>query len=113
MIDWRQQIESELELAISSREMGNEGKARVCARRAAGIAIKEYFLRCGVPIKGSSAYDLINKLMEMPDTSSQVRELCSHLTARVSEDFTLPVDADLINDARQLCQAILPDWQSP
>ena len=112
MSDWQRQIESELELANTSREMGNEGKARVCARRAAGIAIREYFNRRGVPVSGASAYDLINKLAEMPDASTEVKELCSHLSTRVTEDFELPTEIDLLKDSLQLCHTLLPEWDS-
>jgi len=35
------EIQTELSLAENSRSSGFEGRARVCARRAAGIAIAE------------------------------------------------------------------------
>jgi hypothetical protein len=33
------------------------------------------------------------------------------LTLRVNEEFELPVQADLVAEARFLCQALLPDWE--
>ena len=42
-MDWQAEIQAELEKAQQARARGNEGQARVCARRAAGIAAREYF----------------------------------------------------------------------
>ncbi len=46
-------------MALAARGRGNEGQARVCARRAAGVAVREYFLRLGIPIVNPGAYDLL------------------------------------------------------
>ena len=42
MADWKEKLQKEFERAQIARASGNEGQARVCARRAAGIAIREY-----------------------------------------------------------------------
>jgi hypothetical protein len=47
MTGLHEQIEKEFELAERARANGNEGRARVCARRAAGIAAREYLTRKG------------------------------------------------------------------
>ena len=57
------QINAEFERAEQARAHGNEGQARVCTRHAAGIAIREYFLRHGETIRTPSAYDLLNMLV--------------------------------------------------
>jgi len=41
------EVKSELELAVAVRSTGNEGKARVHARRAAGWAIRSWYERQG------------------------------------------------------------------
>ena len=41
MADWKVEVETEFERAKAARARGNEGQARVCARRAAGIASEE------------------------------------------------------------------------
>jgi|WetSurSiteA1Bulk_404760.scaffolds.fasta_scaffold12039_5 hypothetical protein len=110
--EWRNQLISEFALAENARSEGNEGKARVCARRAAGLAIREYFTRRGIPVSGSSAYDLLGRLIESPEIRPDLKENCIHLTLRVSEDFRLPVNVDLIEESRQLCSALLPDWMT-
>jgi hypothetical protein len=47
-------------MAVEVRARGNEGQARVCARRAAGAVLREYFQRRGLPVRSPSAYDLWN-----------------------------------------------------
>ena len=36
-MDWQKDVDAEFEKAAQARARGNEGQARVCARRAAGI----------------------------------------------------------------------------
>ena len=106
-MDWQAQIESEFEKAEQARARGNEGQARVCARRAAGIAIREYLTRRGVRPPSVSAYDLLNLLKEDPDLSPDLKRIADHLTLRVTEEFKLPVNADLVAEARTFCKNLL------
>jgi HEPN domain-containing protein len=103
----QEQIEQEFALAEQARARGNEGQARVCARRAAGIAVREYLTRQGIRPPSLSAYDLLNLLKDDPLLSPDLKLLANHLTLRVTEEFKLPIEADLIAEARQLCEALL------
>ena len=107
MIDLQEQIEKELQLAEQARTKGNEGQARVCARRAAGIAVRDYLIRKGTPSRNASAYDLLNLIKGDPLLSPDLRLAADHLTLRITEEFKLPVDADLIQEARMLCEELL------
>ena len=109
MDDLRSQLQVEFDRAEQARAKGNEGQARVCARRAAGIAVREYLTRRGTRVKTASAYDLLNQIKDDPLLSSDLKLLVDHLTLRVTEEFRLPVDADLIAEARQLCKALLSE----
>ena len=106
-MDWQMQIDAEFERAEQARARGNEGQARVCARRAAGIAIREYLTRHGISPRSVSAYDLLNFLKEDPRLSSDLKRIADHLTLRVTEDFQLPVHADLIAEAKLFCETLL------
>lgn len=106
-MDWNAEINSELEKASQARARGNEGQARVCARRAAGIAAREYLIRNGVRPPSLSAYDLLNLLKEDAKLSPDLQLIADHLTMRVTEEFKLPVEADLIAEARAFCQELL------
>jgi HEPN domain-containing protein len=103
----REQIEKEFELAARARARGNEGQARVCARRAAGIAIRDYLARRGIPPRSASAYDLLNLLKDDPLLPPDLKLIADHLTLRVTEEFKLPVDADLVAEAKKLCDELL------
>lgn len=107
MIDWRSEIQAEFDRAEQARARGNEGQARVCARRAAGIAAREYFSRRGEKVRAPSAYDLLNRLAGDLSLSSELRQSAGYLTLRVNEEFKLPVDVDLVAEARKLCDELL------
>jgi HEPN domain-containing protein len=100
-------IQMEFERAEQARTKNNEGQARVSARRAAGIAIRDYFTRKGAHIPSTSAYDLLNLLKRDALLPSELKLAADHLTLRVTEEFKLPVKADLIADARLLCHWLL------
>ena len=106
-MDWQADVKSELEKAEQARARGNEGQARVCARRAAGIAAREYFTRQGIRVPSMSAYDLLNTIKTDPQVSLELQQIASHLTLRVNEEFKLPVNADLIAEARRFCAGLL------
>ena len=107
MTDWQTKLQAEFERAEQARSKGNEGQARVCARRAAGIAIREYLTRKRTHPSSASAVDLLNLIKEDPFLSSDLKLIVDHLTLRVTEEFKLPVDADLVAEARQLCSELL------
>lgn len=101
------QIQNEFDNAEKARLHDNEGRARVCARRAAGIAIREYLTRRGRRIPSASAYDLLNLLKEDTLLPPDLKLAADHLTLRVTEAFKLPVEADLVAEARSLCDWLL------
>ena len=107
MTDSHTKIQAEFDRAAQARAKGNEGQARVCARRAAGVAIREYLTRKGIRPPSTSAYDLLNLLKDDPLLSPSSKLIVDHLTLRVTEEFKLPVDADLVAEARILCRELL------
>lgn len=109
MPTWQEKYQKEIDRANEVRANGNEGQARVCARRAAGVVLREYFARRGIQTASPSAYDLLKLLLEMDNLNDDVRQFAEHLTLRVDEEFKLPVNADLVKDAQTLCERLLPD----
>lgn len=106
-MDGQTEIDAEFEKAEQARARGNEGQARVCARRAAGIAAREYLTRQGIRPPSVSAYDLLNMLKSDPSLSPDLQRIADHLTLRVTEEFKLPVHADLIAEARTFCEELV------
>ena len=95
-------IEAELKKAGRARQDGNEGRARVCARRAAGIAARDFLTRQGVHLREASAFAALQALEEFPGLSPDLRITVSHLITRLTAAFSLPMDAVLIADAIKL-----------
>jgi hypothetical protein len=108
-MDWQTEVDAEFEKAEQARARGNEGQARVCARRAAGIVAREYLTRQGIRPPSVSAYDLLNLLKNDPRLAPDLQRIAHHLTLRVTEEFKLPVNADLVAEARTFCEELLQE----
>lgn len=108
-MDWQTEIHAEFEKAEQARARGNEGQARVCARRAAGTAAREYLKRQGIRPPSVSAYDLLTMLKNDPQLSPGLQQIAEHLTLRVTEEFKLPINADLVAEAKVFCEELLQE----
>jgi mycoredoxin len=95
-------IEGELLRAELCRSIGNEGQARVHARRAASTIIRSYIQAIGMTIKERDTISLLNQFGELPDQEIEARTAASHLLEFVDEGHKLPAGIDLIADARWL-----------
>jgi len=101
---WREKIEAELAKAEHARAGGREGLARVCARRAAGWAVRPYYVgRTGHP-PPASALDLLRWFHADPSAPAELRLAAERLTVRVTEDFRLPHADDPLSDARRIVE---------
>jgi hypothetical protein len=100
--DVKERITAELTRGEQARKEGFEGRARVCARRAAGAAIGEYLRQVDAPQGMVSAYDLIFYFQTLPEISLELRSVAAHLTARVDDQFSLPDEIDLLAETRWL-----------
>lgn len=107
---WEEIVSRELEHAEAARSAGNEGMARVCARRAAGAIIAEYLRREGMPQSKASAFDLLRYMGSQPGMTAHTLEVVGHFLARITPDHELPIEADLIADARWLADELLSSY---
>jgi hypothetical protein len=104
------EIMAELELAKAARAAGNEGRARVSARRAAGMASRSFLTRHKIQhynsyqgnTRSSSAYEALRTLAAFPGLVPELKQAAIHLTMRVSGEFQLPSGIDLIDEAQKL-----------
>jgi hypothetical protein len=108
-VDWSERFDFELANAENARARGNEGQARVCARRAAGVAAAEYYARRGLPPTTSSAVDVLRRLLADAAAPAPALPLITDLLLKVNEEFRLPAGVDLIADARALRLVLLPE----
>jgi hypothetical protein len=102
----RARIEAELDYAARARAHGKEGRARVCARRAAGWAVGAYRRRqSGGPEQAALAH--LRWLRAASDQPETLRLAASRLLAQVDRDHRLPHPEDPLQDARLIIQAYL------
>lgn len=108
-----QKITRELKLALQSQAKGNQGKARVCARRAAGWTIQEYLNQQGISLEGNNALEHIKYFAAQPGHPDQIAAVLHHLTLKLEKD-SLDSDAyypiegvDLVREARWLAEELL------
>ncbi len=104
---WDSRFTHEINQAEGARRQGNEGKARVCARRAVGIIVAEYLMRQGVELSNPSAYVHMKAFLELPTIPPMTREIMGHFILRITPDHVLPIDADLIAEAHWLARELL------
>jgi hypothetical protein len=105
--NWKTRCAKELSQAELAREKGNEGMARVCARRAAGHVLRAYFESQGVQPPALGAYQLLLFLTTAEGVSGQTREVAQQFTVPITHDHELPVDADLIANVYWLAWELL------
>jgi hypothetical protein len=108
-----QKITNELSTAYRSEAGGNLGRARVCARRAAGWAIQAVLEAEGGHPVTANALDNIKYYATLESLSPKVAEVLEHLTLKVvkdsfEEDSYYPLaDVDLIAEAQWLAEELL------
>ena len=108
-LEWDQSFNTEIERAQQARSEGNEGMARVCARRAAGIVVGEYFRRNHLQSSPSSAYDRLKLLRDLSSLPYNIQQLAEVFLIRITPEHKLPIEADLIALAMQLKSQLLSE----
>jgi hypothetical protein len=106
-VKWKMAYQNEINHALLARKAGNEGMARVCARRAAGIVIGEYLSRQGYTNLSKSAVERMSIFLSLPTMDEHTRNITSHFMVKVNPDHNLPEDVDLISDAQWLITTLL------
>jgi hypothetical protein len=100
-------VRAELEAAVRAREDGNEGMARVCARRAAGWAIGLVHGQFAEGEQPPNAYHLLQWFSSKEDAPEALRQAAKRLTTRITPAHTLPHPDDPLEDAQAIVQAML------
>ncbi|MDW8327370.1 MAG: hypothetical protein RMK99_12445 [Anaerolineales bacterium] len=95
-------IERELQSALAAQVEGNPGKARVCARRAAGLAIRAYYRRRDGTGWGGDAMAQLKRLQADVSVPEHVRNAAARLTTTVDFEHNLPFAEEPVEDARRI-----------
>lgn len=106
---WKEEFDNEISHGITAREKGNEGMARVCARRAVGIFVNEFLSRHGYENQSISAYDQLSRFTSLPEVDEQAKTISNHFLLKVDSNHNLPDDVDLIVEAQWLAHYYFPD----
>jgi hypothetical protein len=99
-------INRELSLGESARQKGNEGMARVCARRAAGLAAQESLAQWGVDVHKINGLDALRIFSQGSDFPAAIRHSAVLLTMRVTPEHQFPIEVDLLQEARNFIQEL-------
>lgn len=92
-------VADELALGRAAQAAGNAGRARVCARRAAGLAIKAWYQARDGSQWGGDAMTQLKRLQAEPLAPEPVRAAAARLTTKVDFDHALPFTDDPLTDA--------------
>lgn len=106
-----ERIKLELGQAELFRARGKEGRARVCARRAAGWAVAAFRQqRSGVETH-PNAYHQLRWFRNLEDMPIELRKAADRLTTRVTPSHELPHWQDPLEDAEMIVQALLEELE--
>jgi len=105
--EWQYKLEKELETADLARLRGNEGMARVCARRAVNAVVGEFLIRQGYEVHTPSVIARLRFLLTLSELPEKTRQVAEHFLIHLNEEHNLPIDADLVAEARWLANALL------
>jgi HEPN domain-containing protein len=93
------QADIEIQRARDALEVGNDGRARTAARRAAGNALTALRQRFPDRNYGDDVMRQLRNLMDDVTVPPDVREAAEHLQVRVTENFTTAFSFDPVEDA--------------
>lgn len=107
--DALQQIKKEFATAEYAQSLGNDGMVRVCARRAAGIAISFWLQTHPRPDWGMNAMNQLRSLQLDGNTPQAVRGATERLSTKVTEQFTSAFPTNPIEDSKIVINHFLED----
>ncbi|MGC3975960.1 MAG: gluconokinase [Nitrospira sp.] len=92
-------IAQELSAAKQAWKEGNDGKARVCARRAVAAAAEAWSASRGEPITRVDVMAHLHRIQQQDTFPSSVRQAAERLTTAVTRRHDAPFTTDPISDA--------------
>jgi len=98
-MSWRKQIEQELAKASEGLKNGNDGLARVCARRAVALASQHWAEQRNLPAWQGDAIHQLRQIQGETTFPSSVREAAQRLLTKVTEQAQSPMTINPITDA--------------
>ncbi len=93
-------IEQELAAAEAARQDSNDGKARVCARRAVALATEAWLARLPLPRWRGDAMEHLRQIQQSAFFPLPIRQAAERLRTSVTRQHQAPFTTDPIADAR-------------
>jgi len=93
-------IEQELAAARAAQQDHNDGKARVCARRAVARATQTWIVRLPLPRWRGDAMARLRHIQEDASFPLPIRQAAERLNTPVTRQQTAPFTTDPVADAR-------------
>jgi len=103
------EITQELAKATEGLHNGNDGLARVCARRAVAIATQHWNEQRDLPAWQGDAMQQLRKIQEHTTFPLPIREAARRLLTKVTEQAHSPMTTDPIADARIILDHLSSD----
>ena len=93
-------IEHELAAAEAARDNNNDGKARVCARRAVALATEAWLAQFSIPRWRGDAMAYLRQIQQDESFPLLIRQAAERLSTPVTNQHTAPFTTDPIADAK-------------
>ena len=93
-------IEQELAAAEAARQDSNEGKARVCARRAVARATEAWLARLPIPRWRGDAMAHLRQIQQDASFPPPILQAAERLSTPVTNQHAAPFTTDPIADAK-------------
>ena len=100
-------IEAEFTIAAHAQSIGNDGMVRVCARRAAGVAIAFWVATHHRQGWGTDAITQLRALRNDASIPQHVRDAAERLMAKITLQFTPAFTADPVLDSKTIINHLL------
>ena len=100
-------VKTELQAGEHAKEIGNIGQARVCARRACGMAIEHWLEFHPKKNYGANAITMLAKLQEDHTIPKYIRDAAERLTKKVDSNFETGVVEDPLKDGETIIEYFL------
>lgn len=95
-----ERITEELAAAQAAQQDGNDGKARVCARRAVALATDVWLARLPMPLWRGDAMAQLRQIQQHASFPLPIRQAAERLSTTVTRQHTAPFTTDPIADAK-------------
>jgi len=95
-----EQIEKELAMAEAALREANEGKARVCARRAVALAVEASLERFPRPSWRGDAMNQLRQIQQEESFPLPIRQAAERLGTKITQRDTAPFTSNPIADAK-------------